>query len=97
MDYLEDLIDLHGGAENVELNVGTKAEPIPVLIKGGEAAQATERLARGETDDVFEGLPEETVADIKRHMGRKHKKVEAAVEPPPEDDAGFADDYTKGP
>lgn len=90
MEYLEDLIEQHDGdAEAVALNVGTKADPIYVHpMASPEMQKSEERLARGDSEDMFEGLPEDTVAEIKAHMNRK--------KPPSLPDLEFSDDYTKG-
>lgn len=93
VDYLEDLIEEHGGPENVVLNVGTKDEPIPVRPLGVEMAKADERLIRGQSDDPFEGLPAETVAEIKADMARNKKKHAAPIQEPVVEE--FSDDYTK--
>lgn len=89
VDWLEDLIEEQGGPENVALNVGTEEEPILVRPRG-DAAE--ERLARGETDDVFEGLSEEVIEQINKHRFRKQ-----TPEPVSEAMESFSDDYTKGP
>lgn len=95
VDYMEDQIE-EKGAENVMLNLGTTEDPLMVHAKEGEV---DEKLLRGESDDVFADLPEETVVAIKKHMskGRQAAPEEMAdlAKLLDAEDEEFSDDYTK--